>query len=191
VHDIRTLRDQVDALPTKYARKDSLLKFSIVPGVDSLNYAYFPVKVPPGMQVSLGGTVTWRPTTDSVYTESVLFKIMDDNRTYKFIRVKIAINRLPPVHSRASQGSSSLKNRFPIVVKQEGQRIEISPPAFSPSLVEIFSCSGRMVYRSAYAGHGNIVWNCMTFSGKQATAGKYFIRIRGEGIDSHAGMMVH
>jgi hypothetical protein len=62
----------------RYAWKSVPFTFKIPVDGDSLHFGYKAVQVPPGMTVSAGGTVSWAPTTDSVYLEHAEFYVENE-----------------------------------------------------------------------------------------------------------------
>jgi uncharacterized delta-60 repeat protein len=68
----------ISIIDDRYAYKDVFFTFKIPVYDDSLKHAYAPFKVPSGMTVSMGGTISWTPKTDSVYMDHVEFLVSDD-----------------------------------------------------------------------------------------------------------------
>lgn len=59
----------------RYAFKNTPFGFKIPVSGDSLAYTYLPLNIPEQSTVSLGGTISWVPQTDSVYTEHVMVEV--------------------------------------------------------------------------------------------------------------------
>jgi hypothetical protein len=62
----------------KYIRQDSLFTLKIPTGNDSLKYRYVLKNGPSDMGISSGGTITWRPGSDSVYIVHINVSINDE-----------------------------------------------------------------------------------------------------------------
>jgi hypothetical protein len=77
----------------QYANKNSPFSYKIpTRGLDSLNCGYQPLKVPSGMTVSAGGTVSWIPQTESSYLENAKFVIVDDQGRKDTLSLNIFVN---------------------------------------------------------------------------------------------------
>jgi hypothetical protein len=68
----------ISIIDDRYAYKDVPFTFKIPVSGDSLNHGYSLLKVPSGMTVSMGGTISWVPKTDSVYMDHAEFLVSDD-----------------------------------------------------------------------------------------------------------------
>jgi hypothetical protein len=76
----------------RYAYKSVPFTFKIPVSGDSLNHGYSPLKAPSGMTVSLGGTINWTPTTDSVYMDHAEFLVSDDFGNKDTLTFNIFVN---------------------------------------------------------------------------------------------------
>jgi hypothetical protein len=174
--------------PTQYAYKDSLLRFSIAKGPDSLNYGYVPLKSPAGMTVSLGGTVSWRPATDSSYTEFVTFKIIDDLGNHTIVQLRIVVNSKPPL--RACGPLSGFKSGASVTAQREGDGFRITLPSSLTSAVEILDCSGRIMAKIPCLGRRSVVWSCRSATGERVAKGRYYISTKGDRFSTVTSIMV-
>jgi hypothetical protein len=77
----------------QFANKNQLFTYKIpVYGNDTSNFGYTPLKVPLEMKVSAGGTVTWTPKTDSIYTEHAEFLVFNDMGRKDTLTFNIFVN---------------------------------------------------------------------------------------------------
>jgi hypothetical protein len=80
------------------AHKDSLFTYKIPTyGEDTLNFGYTPLKIPSGMTVSPGGSISWTPKTDSVYLEHVEFLVVNDSGRKDTLTFNIFVNNYDKV----------------------------------------------------------------------------------------------
>lgn len=127
----------------KYAHKDSLFTFKIpVPG-DSLNYAYIPVKVPTGMTVSQGGTVSWTPNTNSSYMNHVEFVVSDDFGKKDTLTFNVIVNDSTPLPVKADISVNN-KIRNDIVICSYASKVHFLLPANTQSL-SIHDIRGKLL----------------------------------------------
>jgi hypothetical protein len=76
----------------QYARKGSLFRFKIPVSGNPFQYSYRSLDVPPGMNVSDGGTISWIPQTDSSYMENAEFLVTDDSGNKDTLTFNIFVN---------------------------------------------------------------------------------------------------
>jgi hypothetical protein len=154
----------------RYARKDSLFTFKIPVRGDSLNHGYTPLKAPSGMTLSLGGTISWKPTTDSSYMDHVEFLVSDNKGKKDTLTFNIFVNS-KEYPSKAinpfSKSTDPLRNDF-VVHPLSSLEVRFSLPAGTSSL-------------GIYNVHGQLLEN-ISVKGPQATwrpkhaAGRYFAK---------------
>ena len=168
-----------------YARKDSLFTFKIPVSGDSLSYGYAPIKIPSGMTVSLGGTISWTPKTDSVYMDHAEFLVSDDFGNKDTLIFNIFVNS--SYHPTAIKTLSSPipnKNRAYSIMQTSSSKIKFTLPAGVSSL-DIFDIHGRCVQRLKPTG-AQAIWNGLSAAGSPVSSGRYFAKIK-EGKTSRLG----
>ena len=165
----------------QYACKDSLFSFKIPTyGIDSLNFVYTPLKVPSGMTVSPGGTISWTPETDSAYMEHVEYLVENDTGRIDTLTFNIFVNDCFNTPIKPPTFTKNISKPFEIIAASSLSRIKFS---LSPSLssICIYDINGRLVDRikpipgasKAYA-----VWPAGSGSGTgKIPAGRYFARV--------------
>jgi hypothetical protein len=158
------------AIADRYAYKNTPFRFKIPVSGDSLNYGYTPLKTPSGMTVSLGGTISWTPTTDSSYMDHVEFLVSDDMGKKDTLTFNIFVNSKDHpitvanlVSRKASQSLNDLTIR-----QVSSKEVFFSLPCGTKSL-------------SIYNIHGQLLEN-ISVKGNQASwlpkhaAGRYFAK---------------
>ncbi len=163
----------------RYANKDSLFSFKIpTRGLDSLNCGYQPLKVPPGMTVSAGGTVSWTPQTDSSYLENAKYIVADDQGRKDTLSLNIFVNmQNQPSHIRTTHqvAKDKASGVFTIASYLERGKVQFNFPA-SVELLSIYDMSGRLVDRITPVnptGRQTILWPA---SGTGFHSGQYIAR---------------
>jgi hypothetical protein len=154
----------------RYAYKNSLFTFKIPVSGDSLNHGYAPLKVPAGMTISMGGTISWTPTTDSSYMDHVEFLVSDDMGKKDTLTFNIFVNSKDHPITVANLVSSLVNpSKNDLTVHQlSSKEVRFSLPAGTNSL-------------SIYNIHGQLLEN-ISITGNQATwlprhaAGRYFAK---------------
>jgi hypothetical protein len=154
-----------------YARNNALFTFKIPVSGDSLNHGYTPLKVPSGMTVSPGGTISWTPATTAVYMEHVEFLVWDDLGAKDTLTFNIFVNSKDQI-TKVINPASSLSRQS----HQSG--ISISTFSFYTSFflpvptgsLAIYDIHGRLVQNLS------ITNNTATWRGK-IPAGRYFARM--------------
>jgi hypothetical protein len=158
-------------LPDQYAKKDSLFSFKIPVSGDSLNHGYAPLKVPAGMTVSQGGTISWTPKTDSSYLDHVEYMVSDDFGKKDTLTFNLFVNNpgvlnnavTPPMSSRA------FSEKFRISVTSLPSCVTFSLP-FKTATLEIYDIKGTLKTRVPVANN-TAFWRGTT------PAGRYVARI--------------
>jgi hypothetical protein len=164
----------------QYAKKDSLFTFKIpTRGLDSLNCGYKPLKVPSGMSVSAGGTVSWTPHTDSSYLENARFVVVDDQGRKDTLSLNIFVNiENKPSHIRAKHRiqQDKVQSVFTVTSHLERGNVQFNFPA-SGALLSIYDMSGRLVDRINpvnSTGRQTILWPA---GGTGYHSGQYIARV--------------
>jgi hypothetical protein len=161
----------------RYARKDSLFTFKIPISGDSLSHGYAPLKVPSGMTVSPGGTISWTPKTDSVYMDHVEFLVSDDFGEKDTLTFNIFIN--------SSYNSTAMKplshpiannNHAFSIMQTSSSQIKFTLPS-GASNIDIYDIHGRCVQRIKPVG-AQAVWNGLGTTGSPVSSGRYFAKIK-------------
>jgi uncharacterized delta-60 repeat protein len=107
----------VSLIDDRYAKKDSLFTFKIPMAGDTLNHTYTLVKVPSGMTVSPGGTLSWMPKTDSAFIDHVEIEVADETQKKDVLTFNIFVNcKGRPVKSVSPLPYSSKNNKRPFSV---------------------------------------------------------------------------
>jgi hypothetical protein len=160
----------ISIIDDRYAKKDSLFTFKISVSGDTLNHGYVPLKVPAGMTVSTGGTISWTPTTDSSYMDHVEFLVSDDFGKKDTLTFNIFVNNR---QTSKATNPLSLQRRSPlpneITVRHiSSQEVRFSLPAGTKSL-------------SIYNIHGQLLENLSVKENQAAwlpkhAAGRYFAK---------------
>ena len=166
----------------RYAYKNSLFTFKIPVSGDSLNQGYMPLKVPSGMKVSLGGTISWTPTTNSVYMDHAEFLVFDDIGNKDTLTFNIFVNS--SYHPAALKPISHLianKNRSFSINQTLLSQIKFNLPNGTSSL-EIYDINGRCVQRLKPVD-AQAIWNGLNIAGRPVSSGRYFAKIK-EGTSS-------
>jgi hypothetical protein len=174
----------------RYAYKNTPFTFKIpVPG-DSLNHGYTPLKVPPGMKVSLGGTISWIPKTDSVYMDHVEYLVFDDIGNKDTLTFNIFVNSLfHPTGVKPASRFIARKNQPFSITQTSASQIKFNLPSGALSL-DIFDMRGRQVQHISPAG-SSALWNKTNALGTPVPAGKYFAKIKeGPGYREQGFMVV-
>jgi hypothetical protein len=154
----------------RYAYKNSPFTFKIPVSGDSLNHAYAPIKVPSGMAVSLGGTISWTPTTDSSYMDHVEFLVSDDFGKKDTLTFNIFVNSKdhPSKAINTISRSTNIALNDLTVRQLSSKEVRFSLPLGTKSL-------------SIYNIHGQLLEN-ISVRGNQAAwlprhaAGRYFAK---------------
>jgi hypothetical protein len=165
----------------QYAYKNSLFTFKIPTyDVDSLNCGYSPIKVPSGMTVSTGGTVSWTPKTDSVYMDHAEFLVINDAGRKDTLSFNIFVNSdyHAPVIKKPSQTLKTASKPFGIITTSLSGKVKFSLPSSASSLC-IYDITGRMVDRIVpiISGSGAYaVWPGDPSNRSRIHPGKYFAK---------------
>jgi hypothetical protein len=155
----------------RYAYKNLPFTFKIpIYDTDSLNHGYTPLKVPVGMTVSLGGTISWTPTTDSSYMDHVEFLVSDDMGKKDTLTFNIFVNSKDhPTKTINTIARSTNTTMNDLTVQQfSSKEVHFSLPVGTKSL-------------GIYNIHGQLLEN-ISINGAQATwrpkhaAGRYFAK---------------
>ena len=160
----------------RYAYKNSLFTFKIPVSGDSLNHGYAPLKVPAGMTVSLGGTISWTPATDSVYMDHVEFLVFDDFGNKDTLTFNIFVNSSyhPTAIKPVSRFITNKSQAFGIS-QTSSSKIKFNVPSGALSL-DIYDIRGRQVQHIVPSGT-IALWNKTNASGTPVPAGKYVAKM--------------
>jgi len=132
----------------RYGYKNIPFIFKIPASSDSLAYSYTPLKVPSGMIVSKGGTISWTPATDSVYMDHVEFAVsngssINDTLTFNiFVNSKdIPVKQPIPISSinRACLHISNMCN-----LSSESIKVSYSLPKAGDVTLRVYNLNGRL-----------------------------------------------
>lgn len=154
----------------RYAYKNIPFSFKIPVSGDSTKYTYTPLKIPAGMTVSNSGTISWTPTTDSIYMDHVEFAVSNGTTINDTLTFNIFVNNKDAAIKKSYQ-SKSLNNR--------ANAFGISINSFSSYIS--FSIPNKAAFLAIYGIRGNLVTelpvinNTAIWRGQNA-AGRYFAR---------------
>jgi hypothetical protein len=154
----------------RYAYKNSPFTFKIPVSGDSINHGYAALKVPAGMTVSMGGTISWTPTTDSSYMDHVEFLVSDDMGKKDTLTFNIFVNSkahpTKAINTVSRQTSATLND---LTINQlSSKEVRFSLPAGTKSL-GIYNIHGQLLANISVRG------NQATWLPKRA-AGRYFAK---------------
>jgi hypothetical protein len=148
----------------QYAKKDSLFSLKIpTRGLDSLNCSYQSIKVPSGMTVSAGGTISWTPHTDSFSLENAKFIVADDQGRKDTLSLNIFVNiKNKPSHIRPMHRvvKDKVQDVFTVTSHLERGNVQFNFSA-SGALLSIYDMSGRLVDQInpvSSTGRQTILW---------------------------------
>jgi hypothetical protein len=166
----------------QYAYKNSLFTYKIPTyRTDSLNFGYTPLKVPSGMTVSPGGTISWTPTTDTIYMDHAEFQVVNDAGRTDTLTFNIFVNS--NYHANASIKPSNFKitssKPFKIDTKLSNNKIKISLPS-SVSSLTIYNIHGRIIDKITPTISGSetyATWPNASVGGIKFPTGKYFAKV--------------
>jgi hypothetical protein len=154
----------------RYAYKGIPFAFKIPVSGDSVSHGYTPLKVPSGMTVSMGGTISWIPKTDSVYLDHVEFLVSDDYGRKDTLTFNIFVNSsyhpiktINPI-SRSVNSSLSEITICPLSSKE----VRFSLPTRTSS-VQIYDVRGQLLENIPVNG-GQAIWLA------KRAAGRYFAK---------------
>jgi hypothetical protein len=171
----------------RYAWKDKPFHFKIpLSGSDSLNVGYTPVKTPAGMTVSPGGTISWTPAVDSVYSEHVEYLVMNDLGKKDTLTFAIFVNSPDYVATPVTSSLGGMKAALPfeIPASSTSGRVKFRLPD-AGATVHIFDITGKFVanVQAVTSGDGAFaLWNGEVPGGGRVPAGRYFARVsKGKG----------
>jgi len=154
----------------RYAYKNIPFSFKIPVSGDSTKYTYTPLETPAGMAVSAGGTISWTPTTDSVYMDHVEFAVSNGTTINDTLTFNIFVNN----KNAAIKDPHSLKssvNRVHvsgITVNSFSSYISFTIPNEAAALA-IYDIRGNLVAELP------VINNTAVWRG-QIAAGRYFAR---------------
>ena len=178
----------ISIIDDRYAKKDSLFTFKISVSGDSLSHGYAPLRVPAGMTVSPGGTISWTPKTDSVYMDHVEFLVSDDFGKKDTLTFNIFLNssNKPTAIKTLSRPISNKNQPFSIMQTSPSQIKFTLPPGASS--IDIYDINGRCVQRLKPIG-AQAIWNGFNAAGSPVSSGRYFAKIK-DGKTSRLGQFM-
>jgi hypothetical protein len=150
----------------RYAYQSTPFFFKIPVSGDSLNHGYTPLKIPSGMTVSLGGTISWTPTTDSSYMDHVEFQVSDDFGKKDTLTFNIFVNSKDHP-TKVINPTSDLKNQAHqsgISISTLSSYISFSLPVPTGTLA-IYDIHGRKIEQLAVS-NSTAVWNSRNAAGR-------------------------
>lgn len=168
----------------RYAYKSFSFTFKIPVSGDSINHGYTPLKVPSGMTVSVGGTISWTPTTDSSYMDHVEFLVSDDFGNKDTLTFNIFVNSKDyptktanPVSRQTNHSQNDISiNQF------SSKKVRFSLPAGTSSL-RVFDMRGQLLENLSICNN-QAVWL------PSHAAGRYFAKAIYEKSETVKGFTV-
>jgi hypothetical protein len=166
-----------------HAYKNRRFSFKIPVAGDSLNHNYTPLKIPAGMSVSAGGTISWTPITDSVFAFHVEYQVTSGSGTKDTLTFNLFVNGDEVMVKPVGPENRPADGRQVCIVSVESysSNIVFSVPWASITL-GIYDIGGRQVSRFLTAG-GKAVWHGTDLTGRQVKPGCYLVKI----LDNKAG----
>ncbi len=174
----------------QYVNKNQSFTYKIpVYSNDTLNFGYTPLKVPSGMKVSIGGTITWTPTSDSVYMEHAEFLVFNDMGRKDTLTFNILVNYDYKTQIDAKKLRTCNTSDITVSSIPGYARFDLPP---GTGILYIYDIKGRLIdkitpARSSYGA-------CISWPGNQSSCpsihtGKYFVKTM-VGNESIARMFV-
>jgi hypothetical protein len=161
----------------QHSYNNSLYTFKIPVIGDTLYYAYFPIKVPSGMTVSLGGTISWTPKTDSIYMDYAEFLVADDHGRRDTLLFNIFVNSNNVATSIKSLPQCAVNKSKNFSISQtSNSQIKFNFPSRT-SAIDIYDINGRCVQRLKTVDV-QVVWNGLNSAGRPVSSGRYFVKIK-------------
>jgi hypothetical protein len=166
----------------QYAYKNALFTYKIPTyGEDTLNFGYTPLKVPSGMTVSSGGTISWTPTTDSVYMDHAEFQVVNDAERIDTLTFNVFVNSNYHANSsiKPSIFNKVASKPFKIDTKILKNKIKFSLPSSVTSLC-ICDINGRIIDKITPTISGSetyATWPSTMAGGTKFPTGKYFAKV--------------
>jgi hypothetical protein len=150
----------------RYAYKNTHFTFKIPVSGDSLNHGYTPLKAPSGMTVSLGGTISWTPTTDSSYMDHVEFQVSDDFGKKDTLTFNIFVNSKdhPTKVIKPTTSLSNQARHSGISITTFSSYTSFTLPVPTGSLA-IYDIHGRLVQNLSIANN-TAVWQSKNATGR-------------------------
>ena len=167
----------ISIINDQYAYRNSTFNFKIPVDADSLTNIYLPLKVPFGMTISPGGTISWTPKTDSVYMDHVEFLVADDFGNKDTLTFNIFVNS--SYHPAAIKPISHLianKNRSFSINQTLPSQIKFNLSNGTSSL-DIYDINGRCI-QSLKPVNAQVVWSGLNSAGRPVSSGRYFAKIK-------------
>jgi hypothetical protein len=133
------------------------------------------------MTVSTGGTVSWTPTTDSVYMDHAEYLVVNDAGRKDTLTFNIFVNSdyHAPASIKPSRITKSPSKPFEIISTTFSNKIKFSLPSSVTSIC-IYDINGRIVDRIApivSTSGASAVWPCNGAGNGKIPTGKYFAKV--------------
>jgi hypothetical protein len=163
------------SLPGFYSAKSgSLFTLKIPVTGDSLNYGYVPLTIPQGMTVSIGGTISWTPKTDSVCLEHAEYRVFDDNGNRDTVTYYIWVNASNPTTAILKNAKPEQNSVFSISINPSSRNITIVRPDHSRAAdLFIYDLSGRVIDKMIGVTANSVIWKP-----KSKTTGCYILMVK-------------
>jgi hypothetical protein len=164
----------------QYANKNQKLTYKIpVYCDDTLNFGYTPLKVPSGMTVSAGGTISWTPNTDSIYMAHAEFLVFNDTGRKDTLTFNIFVNYDHKTQNVVKpQPAMNSKKPFDITVTSTPGYVRFNLPPNTGTLC-IYDIRGSIIDKITPVRSSSAI--CINWPGNQSIRsailpGKYLVK---------------
>jgi TolB-like protein len=166
----------------QYAYKNSKFTYKIPTySNDTLNFGYASLKVPSGMTVSDGGTVSWTPNTDSVYLEHAEFLVFNDSGRKDTLTFNIFVNSDYKIQnvSRPLTPNKTAISPFDITITSSPGSVKFNLQS-SAGILSIYDIKGRIIDKISPAESSSRT--CISWPGDRPNrstihAGNYIVKV--------------
>jgi hypothetical protein len=164
----------------QYAVKGSRFAYKIpIYGIDTMSFVYTALKIPAGMTVSPGGTISWIPQTDSSYLENVEYIVANKSGTKDTLSFILFVNYNPSSPTKPSRITKNASKPFEIITTLSSIKIKFSLPSLVTSIC-IYDINGRIIDRitpEVSSSGASAVWPGNGSDVGKIPTGKYFAKV--------------
>ncbi len=167
-------------IDNQYAYKNQPFTFAIpAANPNSSDYVYTPIKAPSDMTLSVDGTISWSPTTDSVYIEHVEYSRKNSAGQTDTLSFDIFVNSPSTSAKKLFRSNKIDLKKFDIVTASSSAAMIFFLPS-NCSSVCIYDITGKIVDRIAptISSTGSYaIFSGATSARCNMPSGKYFARV--------------